>query len=64
MQNKNKPKVYWSEDKQCYYITFFENTECDEIVCAFNKFKGPEPRTKKEYDQNTNNKKRGRHEVV
>jgi len=54
MSNKNKPRVYWDEYKQCYYITFFEDTECEEIVDAFERFKGRTKKQKKEHDKNTN----------
>jgi len=56
MSNKNKPRIYWDEYRQCYYITFFEDTECDEIADAFERFKGRAKKQQKEYDKNTNNK--------
>ncbi len=67
MSNKNKenqPRVYWDENEQRYYITFFEDTECDEIVDAFERFKGRKQKPKNEHDTHTNNKKRGRHEAI
>ena len=67
MSNKNKenqPRVYWDENRQCYYITFFEDTESSEIVDAWEKFKGRKPKQQKEHDTHTNNKKRGRHEAI
>jgi len=54
MTNKNKPRVYWDENEQRYYITFFEDTKCDEIVDAFEKFKGRKPKQEKEHDKHTN----------
>lgn len=54
MTNKNKPRIYWDEHRQCYYVTFFEDTESSEIVDAWEKFKGQKPKQKKEYDKNTN----------
>ena len=48
MSNKNQPRIYWDENRECYYITFFEDTKCDEIVDAFEKFKGRTPKQQKE----------------
>jgi len=62
--SKNKPRVYWDENRECYYITFFEDTKCDEIVDAFEKFKGRKPKRKTKHDQDTDNKQRGRHETI
>ena len=45
--NKNKPRVYWVEGEQYYYISFYEDTKCDEIVDAFKKFKGRKPKQRK-----------------
>ncbi len=56
MTNKNQPRIYWNEDKQCYYITFYEDTESSEIVDAWERFKGRPSKLKKEHDKNTNNK--------
>ena len=56
MSNKNQPRIYWDENRQCYYITFFEDTECDEIVDAFEKFKGRSKKQQKKHDTHTNNK--------
>ena len=67
MSNKNKenqPRIYWDENKQCYYITFFEDTECDEIVVAWEKFKGRAKKQKKEHDTHTNKNKRRQNEVI
>lgn len=50
-QNKNKPRVYWDEDEQRYYVTFFEDTECEEIVDAFEKFKGRKSKQKKGHEK-------------
>ena len=50
MSNKNKenqPRVYWDENRQCYYITFYEDTGSSEIVDAWEKFKGREPKKEK-----------------
>ena len=58
MSTKNKPQIYWDENEQRYYITFFEDTECDEIVDAWERFKGRTSKQKKEHDKNTNNKQR------
>jgi len=52
--SKNKPRIYWDEYRQCYFITFFEDTECDEIADAFEKFKGRKPKQKVEHDKHTN----------
>jgi hypothetical protein len=52
--NKNKPRVYWEENRQCYFITFFEDTTSHEIVDAFEKFKGRKSTEKKEHDKHTN----------
>ena len=52
--SKNKPRVYWDENEQRYYITFFEDTKSDEIVDAFEEFKGRKPKQKKEHDKHTN----------
>ena len=54
MTDKNKPRIYWDENKECYYITFFEDTECDEIVSAWEKFKGRTPKQKRKHDTHTN----------
>ena len=64
MSNKNKLRVYWDEDEPYYYITFFEDTECDEIVDAFERFKGRKPKQKNEHDTHTNKNKRGQNEAV
>ena len=47
ISNKNTPRIYWDEKQQYYYITFFEDTKCDEIVDAFEKFKGRKPKQRK-----------------
>jgi len=52
--NKNKPRVYWDENEQRYYITFFEDTKSDEIVDAFEKFKGRKSKQKAKHDKHTN----------
>jgi len=54
MTNKNKPRVYWDENEQRYYITFFEDTKSDEIISAWERFKGRKSRQKKEHDKSTN----------
>ena len=54
ISNKNTPKIYWDEKQQYYYITFFEDTECDEIVGAFEKFKGRVKKQKAKHDPHTN----------
>jgi len=54
MSNKNKPRIYWDEYKQCYYITFFEETKCEEMVDAWEKFKGRKPKKQKGHDKHTN----------
>ena len=64
MSNKNKPRIYWDENRQCYYITFFEDTECDEITDALEKFKGCAKKHPKEHDKNTNNKQRRQNEII
>lgn len=56
ISNKNMPRIYWDEKQQYYYITFFEDTECDEIVDAFERFKGRKLKQKKGHDTHTNNK--------
>ena len=62
--NKNKPRVYWVEGEQYYYITFFEDTESSEIVDAWEKFKGRASKKQKEHDTHTNNKQKRRHEAI
>ena len=64
MINKNKPRVYWDEDKQYYYITFFEDTKSDEIVDAFEKFKGRPKKQQNKHDTHTNKNQRGQNEAV
>ena len=64
MSNKNQPRIYWDENRECYYITFFEDTKCDEIVSAWERFKGRTPKQQKEHDKNTNNKQKRRYETV
>jgi len=67
MSNKNKenqPRVYWDENRQCYYITFFEDTKCDEIVDAWEKFKGRTPKQKRKHDTHTNKNKGRQNEVI
>jgi len=54
MTNKNQPRIYWDEHRQCYYITFFKDTECDEIVDAWEKFKGRTKKPQRKYDKHTN----------
>lgn len=58
ISNKNTPRIYWDEDEQYYYITFYEDTECDEIVDSFERFKGRKPKQKKEHDSHTNKSKK------
>jgi len=64
MTDKNQPRIYWDEYRQCYYITFFEDTESSEIVDAWEKFKGRKPKQEKEHDTHTNKNKRRRHEAI
>lgn len=64
MSNKNQPRIYWDEHRQCYYITFFEDTTPEEIVVAWQRFKGRPSKPKKEHDKNTNKNKGRRHEVI
>ena len=52
--SKKMPRVYWDEKQQYYYITFFEDTECNEIVDAWKKFKGPKSKEQKKHDKHSN----------